>query len=114
MERQTFLNNTLDSRIINKENKIKTMPDNPQRVPAALGLGYMQSFGVMRVTMGYMTPQEQLETQHYCVWFYKYGAGRVQKSLSLIPVHLFNPCFFTFFDEDRELYGNVISVSLSG
>ena len=61
----------------------------------------------MRVTMGYMTQQEQLETQHYCVWFYKQGTGRVQTTISLASF------FFTSLH-----YGildfNVISVALSG
>ena len=84
------------------------MSDRPNQVSAPLGLRYIQSLGVMKVTMRYITPKEQLETQHYCVWFYKHGAGRVQTSINLAP-----PCFFTDFSGGI-LDANVISVALSG
>ena len=57
--------------------------------------------------MGYMSPQEQLQTQYFCAWSYKHGAGRVQTSISLAP------CLFTYF-YGGVLDSNVISVDLSG
>ena len=74
---------------------------------AALGLRYLQSFGAMRFTMGYMTPREQLETQQICVWFYKHGSGRVQTSIILVRG------FFTYY-RGGVLDANVLSVSFSG
>ena len=59
---------------INKEIK---MADNPQLVPADLGLRLLQSFSAMKATLCYLNIQEQLQTQHICVWFYNYGTSRV-------------------------------------
>ena len=53
------------------------------RVLKVLGLRYLQSFSAMRVTMRYLTSQEQLETQHICTWFYTNGTSRVQTRISL-------------------------------
>ena len=62
------------------------MSSTSQRIPADKGLRYLQSFAAMRVTLGYLTPYEQLVTQLICVWFYKYGTSRVQTNVK-IPVN---------------------------
>jgi len=37
----------------------------------------------MLVTMSFLSKYEQLKTQHYCVWFYKFGTSRVQTTIRL-------------------------------
>ena len=81
-----------------------TLPSNGVwlGVPAALGLSYLQSLCAMRVTMGFLSAQEQLRTQHICPWFYKYGTSRVQTRIRLCKI------LFTLKSH------NLISVTPSG
>ena len=55
----------------------------------SLGQYYLQSLGIMKVTMVYLTPIQQHHLQHICFWFYKYGTGRVQRRIRLRRYNLF-------------------------
>ena len=59
-----------------------------------LGLRALHSFGVMKVTIGYLELIEQLSMQRLCKWFYAIGAGRVQTSIRLARM-----CYFSTFYE---------------
>ena len=50
----------------------------------------MQSFGIMRVTMNYLSPHEQLWMQQINTWFYTCGAGRVQTRIILVRTKYFS------------------------
>ena len=65
------------------------MADTSHRVSAVLGLRLLQSFSAMRVTLSYLTPYEQLCSQHFCAWFYMYGTSRVQIKIILNRNYLF-------------------------
>ncbi len=57
-----------------------------------MGLRMLQSFGSMLVTTTYLEPHEQLRMQHTNKWYYEKGAGRVQKSITLVW-----PRYFSYF-----------------
>ena len=84
------------------------MCDNPQPVRPELGLRVLKSWSMM-VTMAYMTLQEQLQTQHICVWFYEYGTSRVQIRIPL----RWQQCFFSFTHFDHNLKDTILCVTVS-
>ena len=43
----------------------------------AIFVKFALSYGAMRVTMSFLTKYEQLGTQQLCIWYYKFGTGRV-------------------------------------
>ncbi len=49
-----------------------------------MGLRILQSYGSMLVTTTYLEPHEQLRMQHTNKWYYDKGAGRVQRSITLV------------------------------
>ena len=75
------------------KSKLINLQNNFFKVPAVLGLRYLQSFAAMKVTLSYLTQKEQLSTQQICIWFYNVGTGRVQTRVSF---HL-STCLFTYF-----------------
>ena len=81
------------------------MVESPHIISADLGLRLLQSFGSMRVTMGFLEPLEQIWMQLICKWFYIYGVSRVQTRISL------GKKFFFPLDSSS---GRVISVTSSG
>ena len=58
-----------------------------------MGLRILQSFCAMRVTTTYLEPHEQLRMQHTNKWYYEKGAGRVQRSITLVW-----PSYFSISD----------------
>ena len=64
--------------IVSQRNRLYgTTPQIQTNQAQGLGQYYLQSLGIMKVTMAYLTPLQQHHMQHLCFWFYKHGTGRV-------------------------------------
>ena len=55
-----------------------------------MGMYILKSLGIMKVTMTYLSPHEQLNMQQICKWYYTTGVGRTQTKIVLFEIKYFS------------------------